>query len=213
MNLIVESVPDGALLVDAYAPFTEADLDRLTAATWNGRTPVGCIRDLDTFTLDERDRILARGWGVMTYGTALNDSMAHPCATFGQRDGLRAVTKLRALEFPTGPTHGLDVEGPFRAPAEAVAEYVNAAWDVVRVQTELGLYRGWGINMTPAQLFEMLRVALYWKSAPKMPDTGTRGDALVQLVENITLAGVRVDLDEHKVDKLGGSFHWLRGTP
>jgi hypothetical protein len=209
MTIAVRAVPEGACLIDCYAPLSLAALLRLKNTVWNGRPIVGCFRYHDNLTLLEKTNILSVGWGLMTVGVARGDSMETPSAGLGSRDGLRAVANLRALEIPSGVTDSLDVEGTTKAGADDVVSYTNA-WDgVVRVQTETCFYEGWGIPLSADALFQRMAPHLYWASSPSSLPPARRGFACVQLVENITLAGVQVDVDECKADLLGGTMHWL----
>lgn len=205
----VAAVPDRALLIDCLAPLTEPEIARLSAATWQGRTPVGCVRYHDNLTEPEVALILAAGWGLMTVGIARRDAMENPSAGLGARDGLTAVRNLKALSIPKGVTNWLDVEGTVGASGDQVVAYVNAADAVIGLWTESGMYDGWAEPLSAADLYRRLTVKRYWASSPKTPAPAIRGFGLVQLVEDILLAGVRVDVDEHRVDLLGDSCHWL----
>lgn len=209
MQTQVASVPDRALLVDCYAPLTEPAIQRLAAATWQGRTPVGCVRYHDNLTAPEIGWILAAGWGLMTVGVARQDAMRSPSAGLGARDGLTAVRNLKALGIPQGVTNWLDVEGTVGCTADAVAAYVNGADSVIRIWTESGMYDGWADPLSAAALYQRLTVKRYWASSPSTLAPAVRGFGMVQLVENIVLAGVQVDVDEHRVDLVGDSCHWL----
>lgn len=212
MNLQVQPIPAGSLLVDCYSPFTAASIQRIASAVWNGRRVVGVARYADNMTLEERDLVLGAGLGLFTVGVARGDSMRTPSAGLGSRDGLAAVTRLRALGIPSGVTHALDVERidvPIHA-ADIVA-YTNAADAVISTQTECMFYEGWGVadELGAEGLYRRLTPRLYWASSPHSVPPAVRGFAMLQLVEDIELAGVRVDVDEARVDDLGGQAHWL----
>jgi hypothetical protein len=209
MNTQVQAVPEGSLLVDCYAPFTPASLQRLKGAVYQGRPVVGVGRYVENLSAEERGAILGAGLGLFTIGVAHKDSMTAPNAGLGSRDGINAVQRLRSLGITPGVTHALDVErivAPLRA--EDVVAYTNAAYAVLRVQTECMFYEGWGIPLSAQDLFHRLAPALYWASSPRSLPPAVRGFAMVQLVEDIELAGVRVDVDEARADALGGTVHW-----
>lgn len=205
----VVAIPDGALLVDAYAPLTQQQVTTLSASVYGGRTIKGMVRYHENLTEQEVGWALAAGWGVMTVGVARADAMRSPSSELGARDGLTALQNIRRLGLPVGFTNWLDVEGSVTASAQQVASYVNTWAGVMRGHTEAGMYEGWGINMTAAQLYHLLAVRRYWASSPKSLPPGERGFGLVQLVENFELAGVKVDVDEHRLDQFGESCKWL----
>lgn len=219
MNYNVVEVPDGTLLIDCLSPLDAVSLARLSAANYGGRGIDGCFRYVENMTIEERDRILSartpsgKSWGLMTVGMAHGDSMRTPNAGLGSRDGLRAVALLRQLGILPGVTHGLDAERidvPLQA--DDVVAYENAAVAVIRTVTEAAFYEGWDIPLSAAALYARLASRLYWASSPKSLPPERRGFACVQLVENITLAGVRVDVDECNADLLGSRCHWMQAA-
>ena len=209
MTTRVVPAVDGSLYVDCFAPLTEAQLDRLCAATYGGESIAGFGRYIENLTQAEIDNVLNRGKALFTIGVAHADSMATPNAGLGSRDGLHAVSLLRALGVPPGVTHGLDVEGTVKASGDDVVAYVNAATAVIRTQTGAAFYEGWGIALGAADLYHRLATSLYWASSPHSLAPAVRGFACIQVVENITLAGVAVDVDRMNVDLLGGRFQVL----
>ena len=201
--------PDEVLGLDTYEPLSLAALDVLARASYGGEAFHFIIRCLETLTVPERDNILEREFGLMTYGAAMNDSMHAPSAIYGARDGLRAVTKLRALGILKGVTHSLDVEGEVGASKEDVILYSNAAFDVLSTWPEPGQYDGWGDPLSAAELYEDLKVRRYWASSPKTTPPAVRGFGLIQEVENVSIGGYKIDINRHHIDGLGESFHML----
>ena len=98
-------VSDGVLGFDCYEPLSLAALDILTRASYDGESFHFVVRYVENLTVPEIQNILDRQLGLMTVGVAPDDSMHAPSAIYGSRDGLRAVTKLRALEILPGVTH------------------------------------------------------------------------------------------------------------
>lgn len=210
MNLVVAPIPDGTILVDCYAPLGPAQLMRLAGAVWGGRPIKGVGRYVENLTVEERDAILGAELGLFTIGVAHADSMRDPSSGLGSRDGLNAVKLLRGLSIPPGVTHGLDVERiDVPLTPEAVVAYTNAADAVIHTQTECMFYEGWGIPLDSTDLFRRLTPRLYWASSPQSLPPAQRGFAMVQRVENIEIAGVKVDVDEARTDALGSCAHWL----
>ena len=220
MTRSVIAVPDGAFGFDCLQPLTSNALDAILAAGWTDSKGVNhdlefCFQYIENLTADRISMILSKKtrsgkpFGLMTVGTARSDSMANPSAALGTRDGQYAVSRLQALQVNMGVTHGLDVEGPAKATGQQVAEYINAAAGAIRPQTEPASYDGWGINLTAAQLFTALTVRKYWASSPYSTPPMTRGFGMIQVVENVKVAGWAVDIDQHHVDGLGDSFMML----
>lgn len=204
----VVEVPDGALGFDLYEPLSIAALDVLSKATYGGESFQFVVRYVENLAVPEIGYILVSGLGLMTVGIAPNDSMEAPSAVYGARDGLRAVTKLRALGIPKGVTHSLDVEGEVKANKEQVVLYSNAAYDVLVTHAEPGQYLGWGDPLDPEDLYRALKVTRYWASSPNTKPPAVRGCGLVQR-EGIKIGGYEIDIDRHHVDGLGESFHML----
>jgi hypothetical protein len=207
--VIVLPVPDGALGFDTFEPLSLAALDVLARASYGGEIFHFVVRYVENLTVPEIENILERQLGLMTVGVAPNDSMHAPSAVYGSRDGLRAVTKLRALGILKGVTHSLDVEGEVGATKEDVILYVNAAFDVLATQTESCMYDGWADPLSAAELYHDLKMTRYWAASPKTLAPAVRGFGLVQEVENVKIGGYAIDVNRHHIDGLGESFHML----
>lgn len=197
------------MLVDCYEPLTTEQIRILAGSVYASEPIRGVVRYHENLTRREVDDVMVNRLGLMTVGVARNDSMRAPTAELGARDGLRAVREIRALGLPEGFTNWLDVEGATTATYLDVARYVNAWAGVVRVIGEAGMYEGWGINMTAAQLYSLLAVRRYWLSSPSSIRPSVRGAEMVQEVENVVIGGVRVDVDRHRIDDLGDSCSWV----
>ena len=220
--MLVQPIGLGAFGFDTFEPMTAKSLDAILAAGWEVAAPDGTKtrvpfefvgRYVENLTTAEIELYGERKVGLFTIGEAPNDSMACPSGALGSRDGLRAVTLLRRLGISAGPTHALDVEGCARASGPQVIDYVDSAWDVVHLQTEMALYRGWGINLDADELYHSLSVSLYYASSPQSVPPSVRGYAMVQVVENVKVAGYAIDVDRHDGDRLGGTFHVLSAAP
>src|SRR5208337_669466 len=202
-------VPDSVIGFDCYEPLSQAALDVLARASYGGETFHFVVRYVENLTVPAIENILDRQLGLMTVGVAPTDSMHAPSAIYGSRDGLRAVTKLRALGVLKGVTHSLDVEGEVGASKEQVILYVNSAFDVVATQTEMSCYDGWADPLSAAELYQDLKATRYWASSPKATAPAVRGFGLVQEAENVKIGGYEIDVNRHHIDGLGESFHML----
>lgn len=205
----VISVPDGVLGFDCYEPLTLSALDVLARATYGGETFHFIVRYTETLTIPERDNILDREFGLMTVGVAPDDSMHAPSADFGTRDGLRAVAKLLALGILPGVTHSGDTEGTPTATKEQIIAYENALYDELVKHPEPSMYDGWGDPLNAAELYKDLKFTRYWAASPKTTAPAVRGFGLIQEVENVKVGGYAIDVNRHRIDALGGSFHML----
>jgi hypothetical protein len=209
--MAVSDVPDGSQLFDCYAPLTPASLLRLTAAVYQGRGFRGCGRYLETLSRDEIALIKSHNLGLFTVGVAHSDSMHAPSADLGKRDGERHAGLLLALGVERGVTHVLDVEGTTSASTNDVITYINAWATAMRgsdPSASLCLYEGWGIPLSSDQLYGALIPSLYWASSPHSLAPAKRGFAICQVIENITIAGIQVDVDVANADHLGGRIRW-----
>ncbi len=202
-------VPDNCLGFDCFEPLSLAALDVLARASYGGEIFHFVVRYVENLTVPEITNTLDRELGLMTVGVAPGDSMHAPSAIYGSRDGLRAVTKLRALGIPKGVTHSLDVEGEVGASKEDVILYVNSAYDVLLTHSEPSIYDGWANPLSAAELYYDLKMTRYWASSPKTIAPAVRGFGLVQEVENVKIGGYAIDVNRHHIDGLGESFHML----
>lgn len=201
--------PDDALGFDCYEPLSLAALDILARASYDGESFHFVVRYVENLTVPEIQNILDRQLGLMTVGVAPDDSMHAPSAIYGSRDGLRAVTKLRALGVLPGVTHSLDVEGEVGASKEQVVLYCNAAFDVLSTYPEPSMYDGWEDPLSAAELYQDLKMRRYWASSPLTLAPAVRGFGLVQEKENVKVGGWEVDINRHHIDGCGESFHML----
>jgi hypothetical protein len=206
----VVPVPDGMLGFDCYEPLTSAALDVLARANYGSEAFGFVVRYTDNLTIVERDDIVVtHQMGLMTVGSAPDDSMASPSAALGTRDGLRAVAKLLALGILPGVTHSGDTEGTATATKAQIVAYENALYDELVKHPEPGFYDGWGDPLSAAELYQDLKFTRYWAASPKTTAPAVRGFGLIQEAENVKISGYAIDIDRHHIDLLGGSFHML----
>ena len=132
-----------------------------------------------------------------------------PTAALGTSHGAYAASYAKAIGYPTGGPIYCDLESPATtATAEDCIAYVNA-WvnEVQAAGFEPGLYCGWGLPLTPKQLFDIPIIKLYWR-AYNGPEVATRGYSIVQHTQK-TIAGLEVDPDTIQVDELGDLPVWV----
>ena len=109
-----------------------------------------------------------------------------------------------------------DPEGPASTTtaADCVA-YVNAwAKSVQAAGYVAGLYVGYGIPLTPQQLYQDLLVTAYWRSCSLVQDVAVRGYQMIQEIPgNQTVLGIKVDVDVIQADKNGDTPPWIVASP
>ncbi len=121
-------------------------------------------------------------------------------ATTGSADGTAAAKNALAIGYPKSACLWLDLEGAIPSSAVAIA-YVNAWYEAAAAAgmnaAALGVYVGPGVPLTPAELYEKLYVARYWKAGAIVPDVQSRGYQMMQLYPgNQTIApGILIDYD------------------
>lgn len=207
MGIVVEPV-GAALLFDCYAPCS-----RSMAAAMHGAGFQGCVRDIDDLTAPELKDLLAEGLGVMVYQSAHGAGWV-PSETLGNADGLRVVTKARAIGYAEGATIYNDIEGPITtATSHEIAAWANAKCDVVqKAYWKDGEYIGYGTPLTPAELFHLFKATSYWHSGSNVADVETRGYAMRQVIMDIMYLGQRIDVNLAQPDKLRGCPYWMRSS-
>ncbi len=75
-----------------------------------------------------------------------------------------------------------------------------------------GLYVGYGVPLTPQQLYQDLIVTGYWHSLSRVRDVAVRGYQMVQPPGNQMVLGVKVDIDIVQADKNGDTPMWMVST-
>lgn len=201
--------PNGAKGVDTIARFS-TDLARkfhaagyqfivryLTSSKWG-------------LTVEERQAILDAEMGLLCVGTSRLPGW-HPSAELGESDARKILGYAQNCGLLTGMTLFCDMEGPGGDAGKSVVEYVNAWAHIIKDAGYIaGLYVGFGIHLTPEQLYHDLAVSAYWHSCSKVQDVATRGYQMVQhYPANQHVCGLQVDIDTIQVDKLGDSPWWL----
>jgi hypothetical protein len=206
MTIRVQAAPSGAKGVDTITPFT-AQL----AAQFKGAGYSFVVRYLGAITTDEMSAILEAGLGLLAVGYSRRPGW-HPSASEGAADGAAAVLHARQVGLPESMSLYCDLEGPASSTtAGDCIAYVNAWAEPVQAAGYVaGLYVGYGIPLTPQQLYHDLLVTGYWHSCSRVQDVAVRGYQMIQQAPcNQTVLGIKVDVDLIQVDKNGDTPQWL----
>ena len=160
--------------------------------------------DLDASELEE---ITDAGLGVM----AIQYARIRGWSAESGRAAARPPPATRSA-WAYRPRDGrCDLEGRISG-AEAAISYL-ASWHAAATEaglSEPGLYVGAGVPLTSDQLFHDLPFRRYWRSLSQVPNVDVRGYQLLQLFpDDVTVAGVRVDLDVVQSDYLQNRPVWV----
>jgi hypothetical protein len=210
MTISVQAAPSGVKGIDTITPISAA-----IAAKFRGAGYSFVVRYLGAITAVERDAILNAGLALLAVGYSRRAGW-QPSAALGAADGAGAVLHAGQAGFPIGMSLYCDLEGPSSSTtATDCIAYVNAwAEAVTGAGYRAGLYVGYGIPMTPEQLYEDLKVTAYWHSCSQVQDVAVRGYQMVQQAPgNQMVLGVQVDVDVIQADKKGDTPYWIVASP
>jgi hypothetical protein len=126
-----------------------------------------------------------------------------PTAALGMAHGQYCAAYGKAIGYPVGAAIYCDMEVPATtATAEDCIAYINAWVDEVVAAGYLpGLYCGWGLPLSPKQLFDIPIIKNYWSSY-NGPDVATRGYQIVQKTAEV-LNGISFDPNVVSADLKG----------
>lgn len=207
----VETVPD-ALLFDTDVRCTLAQLRALfTAGFRGGVRTVTCeaAPDPSDVTVEEVSDFMAAGLGLMLYQRPRAPGWL-PSAALGAADAAVFDAKAAAAGYLAGASVWDDLEGVGGTGAMTVA-YANAkAARLQAAERAAGVYEGADVPLTGEQFFQELVVRGYWKSVSSVPTVPTRGYQIVQVAEDVLVAGVLVDVSVARADRLGDRARWMR---
>jgi hypothetical protein len=213
MNPIIEPVPD-ALLFDTDVRCSLAQLLALAAAGFRGgvRTvTVDAAADPTDITAEEVEDFMAAKLGLMIYQRPRNPGWL-PSAALGKADAAVFAAKAASARYLVGCSAWDDLEG-IGGNASATIAYANEkAASLKQAQYEPGAYIGFDLPLTGDELFQDLILTAYWRSVSDVPDVTTRGYTMVQIAENVSVAGVLVDVNIVQADRLGGRPFWMRNA-
>lgn len=213
MNRIVEPVPD-AIIFDASTPCSLNQLLALKAIGFRGgvRTvTTGAAADPSDVTAAEVEDFMAAGLGLMLYQRPRNPGWL-PTEDLGRADAAVFLAKATRAGYMQSATAWDDIEG-VGGSRDATIAYANAkAADVGAGGYGPGEYVGFEVPLTGYELRHSLTIPCYWRSVSNVPDVEGRGYAMVQVAENVTVAGVLVDISVARADRLGGRPRWMRSA-
>lgn len=213
MNPIIEAVPD-ALLFDTELVCSLGDLLALKAVGFRGgiRTvTVSAAPDPSDITAKEVENFMAAGLGLMLYQRPRNPGWL-PSAALGKADAAVFVAKAQRAGYLAGGSTWDDLEGIGGNGAATIAYTNEKAVDLKTAKYHPGDYIGDEVPLTGDELFHALIVDAYWRSLSNVPDIATRGYTMIQVAENIAIAGVVVDINVVRADRLGGRPSWMRNA-
>jgi hypothetical protein len=198
---------------------TNIPLNAISAASFKAAGMSFCIRYFPLgpgnvtgcLTALELQILVSAGLAVMGVQHVNNPGWA-PTAALGTTHGTYAGAYGKAIGYPPGGPIYCDLEEV--APgtvAQDVIDYVNRwAAAVSAAGYAPGLYCGWNIVLTAAQLYEDLQIKSYWKAYNYDNGVATRGFQIVQHPQK-TLDAVVYDPDTIQADELGDLPVWVTG--
>jgi hypothetical protein len=161
--------------------------------------------DLD---VTELNALTDAGLGIMAVQYARTKGWSN--AT-GRADGQAAARNALAAGVLAEATLWCDLEG--RLPSAELAIAYAADWYAAVTNAGIqdpGLYIGAGVPLTSEQLFHDLPFRRYWRSFSQVPNVDVRGYQMLQLFpDDVTVAGVRIDLDVVQSDYLQNRPVWV----
>lgn len=214
-DAVVAPVPEGTILLDTNEVVSDAALRLAFASGVRGIIRyVGFVLKpwKGDITLDERDRILEAGMGLMVVQHVRN-ALWTPSEGLGIADGDAAVRHALAAGYLPGATLWNDLEGIEKGAVDPTISYANAKHErVASAGFEPGEYIGDRCPLSSEALYHELLSSLYWKSGSSVPDVAIRGYCMKQTIPGPTYAGIASDRNEHTGDRLGGCAHWIVGA-
>jgi Domain of unknown function (DUF1906) len=213
MSLIIEPVPD-ALLFDTDEVCSLAQLQALAAVGFRGGIRTVTVEeavDPSDITAEEVDNFMAAGLGLMLYQRPRLPGWV-PSTALGRADAAVFVAKATRAGYLVGGSTWDDLEGIGGTGAATIA-YANEKFADMRAASyPLGDYVGAGLPLTGDELYRELLTGCFWRSVSNVPDVAVRGYAIVQVAENVVVAGVTVDISVARADRLGGRASWMRAA-
>jgi hypothetical protein len=213
MPPLIEPVPD-ALLFDTDIPCSLDQLQALAAVGFRGGIRTVTFRptpDPSDITAKEVENFMAAGLGLMLYQRVRNPGWL-PSATLGKADAEVFVAKATGAGYLAGGSTWDDLEGIGGNGTATIAYANEKVTDLRAAKFDPGDYIGFDVPLTGDELYHDLITGCYWRSISNVPDVAVRGYALVQVAENVVIAGVTVDISVARADKLGGRAFWMRNS-
>ena len=213
MTPTIEPVPD-ALLFDTDQVCSLSQLQALFAVGFRGgiRTVTFELApDPSDITAREVADFMTAGLGLMLYQRVRNPGWL-PSATLGKADAEVFIAKATGAGYLVGGSAWDDLEGISGTGAATLAYSNEKATDLKTAKYPQGDYIGFNVPLTGEELYNDLIVSCYWRSISSVPDVAVRSYALVQIAENVVIAGVTVDVSIARADQLGGRAFWMRNS-
>lgn len=212
---VVALVPPGTILLDTDEVVSDAALHLAYASGVRGiiRYVGFAIRAWKgDLTIDERDRILEAGMGLMVV-QHVRRAVWTPSEALGNSDGDAAVRHALAAGYLPGATLWNDLEGIEYGAVDRTILYANAKHhQVSSAGFEPGEYIGDRCPLSAEELYHSLLSGLYWRSGSEVPTPVIRGYAMTQQIPGPSFAGISFDKNVHTGDRLGGGAHWIVGA-
>ncbi len=133
-----------------------------------------------------------------------------PTGALGQQDGTAAGHNAGTVGFPPGTSVWCDLEAVDQASAaNDVIDYCEGWYAAVsEAGYAPGLYVGYQSGLAESELVQ-LRFTHYWRSQSNVPNAGRKGYQLIQLYPELSLFGIKADVDVTQEDYQGGHAVWL----
>jgi len=212
MTPTIEPVPD-ALLFDTDQVCSLSQLQALFAVGFRGGIRTVTFNpapDPSDVTAREVADFMTAGLGLMLYQRVRNPGW-FPSAVMGQADAKVFLAKAASAGYLPGGSAWDDLEG-IGGNFMATIAYENAKSATLLTTYPPGDYIGDDVPLTGDELLHDLLAKCYWKSVSNVPDVPTRGYALVQVAENVEVAGVKIDVSLARADRLDGRPYWMRNV-
>ncbi|MGH3303691.1 MAG: glycoside hydrolase domain-containing protein [Streptosporangiaceae bacterium] len=212
MTSIVEPAADG-LIFDTDQRCSLAQLRALKAAGFLGGVRTVTFSeaaDPSDITASEVQDFMSADLGLMLYQRVRNPGW-RPSGPLGGADGRTAIAKAMAAGYMPKASLFDDLEGIGASSSETL-DYANTKALALLATYLPGEYIGFDVPLTGGELFHELIASCYWRSTSRVPDIPERGYALVQISENVLVAGMNVDVSISCADKLGGRASWMHNA-
>jgi hypothetical protein len=209
--MAIQRIPQ-CKIVDTSAKLSASNVSSLVAQGYKGvvryvRLPG--LREIQDIDANELETIVAAGLGLMLVQHVRYPGW-NPASCKGADDAAAAVDRAVAAGYPAGAHIFVDLEG-INGTAHATITFANEWADAVVAAGYLaGCYVGYGVPMTPGQLYDLHDINSYWSDAGPRA-VATRSFAIKQKPQ-IHIDGVPYDPDDVAPDQMGETPWWLPGA-
>jgi Domain of unknown function (DUF1906) len=204
--MVVKAATAGLLCFDVDQQLTDLEALEFVKAGYEAcgryipRTPALIYGNLSSA---EISTLLAAGLGIFVAQHCPEPGWS-PSATLGQKYGSYAAQYAAEIGLPKGMHLWLDLETPAEtATAQNCIDYENAWSTAVKAAGYLpGVYVGYGLPLSPTQLFKDFIAAAYWSAYNYTDGVATRGVQITQHTAEI-LNGISFDPNMISADLKG----------